>query len=281
MSTFNIPQALPQPATRYPFRPGDAVFYLPHPGGFCNKQQLIPTIVVKAQPALVATRKAAPRVSILRAGAQRSSSVEGRNLAYRGFCGFCGVPAVLGRDDTLVCPRCAEPATAVPPPNELTLRWYPIGDAGGAQIARISFLTGCTWGDALHERNQRHYGAFDALAQKHGMMDEMYQRLGPWTEEGGRFFWFSDAMHWYAELDDEESFLAYYRTHADDGLLPTERTSKFVSFFQAMLDGDGPGGPSRRMVLPPLDIVRIADDSEPDGACEITRWLERQFGRAA
>jgi hypothetical protein len=34
-------------------------------------------------------------------------------------------------------------------------------------------------------------------------------------------------------------------------------------------------------VLPPLDIVRSAEDSEPDGADDLTRWLERQFRRGA
>jgi hypothetical protein len=86
-------------------------------------------------------------------------------------------------------------------------------------------------------------------------------------------------MQWYADLGDEESFLAYYRAHAPGGRLPTERADRSISFFEALL-GDGPC-PSRRMVLPPLDIKRIAGDSEPDGADDLTRWLDRQFGRAA
>jgi hypothetical protein len=174
-----------------------------------------------------------------------------------------------------------QPTTAVPPPDELALRMLPIEHVYGSQIARITYLQNCTWGEALRQKNERHYGAFRALADKHGMTDEMHARRGPWTEENGQFFWFSGVMHWYAELNDEESFLAYYRAHAPGGELPHDRLSSiFETFERIFLSGDGPGGPSRRMVLPPLDIERIADDAEPDGPCEITRWLERQFGRA-
>jgi hypothetical protein len=237
---FHIPAALPQPAQCYPFQPGDAVFYLPYPAGFCNKQQLIPAIVVKAQPAPVTTHRHAPRVIIL---------------------------------------PCNQPATATPPPDELTLRLFPIEHAGASQIARISFMKGCTWGEALHERNERHYGAFDALTKRHGMVGEMYRREGPWTEDDGQFHWFSAIMHWYADLGDEESFIAYYRAHAEDGLLPKERKNQLIALFERLLGDDQPG-PSRRMVLPPLDIPRIADDSQPDGACDLTAWLDQQFGGA-
>jgi hypothetical protein len=36
MAAYSIPKTLPQPAMCYPFKPGEAVYYAPNPGGFCN-----------------------------------------------------------------------------------------------------------------------------------------------------------------------------------------------------------------------------------------------------
>lgn len=279
LETFRVPEDLPQPAMYYPFKPGEAVYYLPHPSGFCNQQELIPAMVLKAPHTQVESHIKKVYITILRADG-RTTRVWGNRLAYQGYCSFCSVPAVVGCDDgQLICPQCGELATNVPPPDELTLRWYPLEHARSAQIARICAQTGCTYGEALEQHNTRSNTAFYSLLGKHGMLNEMWGRRGPWTVENQQFYWFCRVMEWYADLGDEESFLSYYRAHGGD--LPSERTERLISFFESLLDGNGPGCASQRLQLAPLDIVRPASDSEPDGADELTAWLDQQFKHAA
>ncbi|MDQ2999388.1 MAG: hypothetical protein M3R61_20330, partial [Chloroflexota bacterium] len=263
---------LPAPATTYPFKPGEAVFYLQEQRAFsAEPPTLIPAIVL--EPSKPGKRG---RVTIWCKDEKRAS-VSGHNLIYQGYCAFCGVPAVLNRE-ALVCPRCSEPATAVPPPPELTLRWYPLGSDYHAQAVRACALNKCGWSDGLdiwRERDRRAWSMFE----KHRMLYDKQHGNGPWAlrDEDG-YGYFECRMRWYAELGDEESFLAYYTAHG--GELPIERLDRLVALFNALERDDVPG-PSRRLDLPPLDIERIADDSEPDGADDLTTWLDRQFKRAA
>lgn len=263
---------LAEPAKSYPFKPGEAVYQLKETNVFSSTPTLIPAIVVaSAKPGKRA------RVAIWRNDEKRTY-VQGDNLIYRGYCSFCGVPAVVGGEDRLICPTCGETATAVPPPPELTLRWYPLGQDSNAQAARECILTGCSWSDGWDVVRARHQGA-RKMFDKHRLSYDKQHGHGPWgrvTETG--YGYFSGRMDWYAELGDEESFIAYYKAHG--GELPIERANRLAEHLQGLMDGDGPGV-SRRMVLPPLDIERSADDSTPDGADDLTAWLDRQFARAA
>jgi hypothetical protein len=81
------------PATCYPFRPGQAVYYVPHVAAHKAWPTLHPAIVLEPR---------GERITILRDdGARRV--VKGCYLAYRGYCAVCRVPAV--EDDGLRCPR--------------------------------------------------------------------------------------------------------------------------------------------------------------------------------
>lgn len=273
MTTLND---LPQPATHYPFQPGEAVYYLGEKLS-CHATKAPPLI-----PAIVLEGAKTPgldsRIAILGKDG-RVTRLQGKNLIYQGYCAFCGVPAVLDRE-ALVCPRCGEAATAVPPPPELTLRWYPLGRDSHAQAVRECVLTGCGWKGGMDAWRERHWASVWALLGKHGMLSDLQAQRGPWglhDDEGYAFF--EGQMKWYSELGDEESFLAYYQAHG--GELPSARADRLIAFLERLTEGDGPGRASQRLVLPPLDIERTADDSTPDGADALTDWLARQFRKAA
>jgi hypothetical protein len=77
-------------------------------------------------------------------------------------------------------------------------------------------------------------------------------------------------MEWHAERGDEAAFLATLGAHQQHD------EDRFQRKLEALRDllrepDDWQGGPSRRLQLSPLEIVRIAEDSEPDGTLSLVQ----------
>jgi len=278
MTTMIISDGIPQPAQCYPFQPGEAVYYVnsgPYGVNHPNPPELVRAIVLEHQPAIFGRGgKRQKRVAILREDGRRSHVV-GENLTYQGYCAFCAVPAVLGPgENTLECPKCSQPATALPPPEELTLRWYPLDTTITAIAVRACVLTGCSWSEGLDAWRKPHQRALGAMLAKHRLTYGRAMHEGPWND-----YDFSDMMQWYAELGDDDSLLAFYK--ANGGKDYARAIDMMLDLFDHCLDAIENDEPPIRPTPPPLRIQRIADDSEPDGADATTRWLDGQFGRAA
>jgi hypothetical protein len=52
--------------------------------------------------------------------------VSASSLVYRGYCAACEVPAIVGSQGALICPRCQQLVVMMPPPDQLVLRWFPL-----------------------------------------------------------------------------------------------------------------------------------------------------------
>ena len=184
--------------------------------------------------------------------------------------------AHIGRRWWYIHGRLLTPATAVPPPEELILRWYPIDTAYHAIAVRACALTGCSWSEGLSVWRDQHQRALGAMLTKHRLNYGRAMREDPWND-----YDFADTIQWYAELGDDDSFLAFYT--ANGGKDYARAIDMMMDIFDQCLEAvesDKPG-PSRRIILPASNLTRSADDSAPDGADSLTRWLARQFGPAS
>ena len=260
--------AIATPATAYPFKPTEAVYHIVEP-----KKGLAPILrpgmVVRPAGPLARYRADTPRVGLVLDDGRRIS-VCGSFLAYRGYCRRCDVPAVLD-DGRLVCPLCKRKARQEPPPDHLTLLWYPIGESLHAQAVRHCIVHKCSWEEGLDAWRKWHFDSFERMINKYGLRSEMYARREPWQSDE-----FRETAQWYAERDDEAGFVAYYK--ANGGELPEERVARFFTALAGRFDDELETlGPSRRLQLPPLVIPPTPEDSEPDGDDELTAWLRRQF----
>lgn len=260
-----------QPPTHHCFRAGEAVLCL---GKQHQRQPLVPirAVIIRDNSTWIHW----PDGHI--------SCVSHERLAYRGYCATCAVPAVLSNDQ-LVCPRCHYPAIDCPPPDELVVRWFPCGLVKSSMAAhRAAVNPAWTWQQAQRE----------AVAAS-GIIDDLCysfaEQLGlPALKQSSRLYnaecYLLHRMSFYAFFRDEEAYRAVY-----EELVRIQQESSEISSGLTILgklldfildeDDDTPGRPSQRLALPPLDLQRTTEDSEPDGADDLTRWLDDQFGGGA
>jgi hypothetical protein len=103
------------PPTDYPFRPGEAVYWLPATHRMTAPPPRIRGVVLSADN----------QASIQREDGSRAT-VNSAYLAYRGFCPNCYAPAVITTRGRLVCLGCGGPVVAEPPHDEMVLLRFPI-----------------------------------------------------------------------------------------------------------------------------------------------------------
>jgi hypothetical protein len=257
-----------QPPTHHWFKAGEAVLYL---GTQCQRQPLVPIRAVIIRD----------HSTWIRWPDGHISSVDRSRLVYRGHCDVCAVPAVLDRDQ-LVCPLCGHSAIDCPPPDDLVVRHFPLGIAYSQMAAhRATVHPDWTWRQAYDDASAV-IAAMDATADAYAGrlgLPVLKWNVRNWEAE----FPINVRMRFSAYIGDEAAYRAAYHELARI----QQETSSALSILDTLLDfildqaDDTPGRPSQRLVLPPLDLQRTADDSEPDGADDLTRWLDQQFGRAA
>src|SRR4051812_28792237 len=122
MTTPLIPE-LPTPAERFPFKPGEAVWYEPSGHSMTKPYlaQLIPATIINCDN--VGSHSSA---RIQREDKPRITKVAAAGLMYRGFCASCQVPAITGPGGGLACPNCDAPPVNMPPPDVLMIQWFPL-----------------------------------------------------------------------------------------------------------------------------------------------------------
>lgn len=256
----------------WPFAVGQAVYFAPMGGAYCRPVQVFPAVV---------TRVNGEHITIWRDdGLRRTVGVS--NLVYQGYCQACRVPAVRG--DGLVCPRCEQPALAEPPPDDLSSLWFPDRHDHWSCLVRESVVSGCTRREAHDTVRERSHAAWQAMLEQTGLLESWRRSGRAWSHsEGYAQNCRLDHMEKLARIGDAEGFIALYRQNG--GRMPGE--SSDLATIEALLDllldraGDGPGRVSQRLQLAPLTLERPAADSAPDGADEVTRWLDQQFRKAA
>lgn len=261
---------------RWPFKAGEAVYFLPWSSHRGRPIPWVPATIVET-PSEQTTK-----VRIRRDDRSCPTRVDADQVTYRGYCGTCLVPAVT-QDGALVCPRCGGTAIAEPPPDNLIARWFPPASWDGMLLFRRSFE---------HPDWSRTKARKDARATIEGAWTTALARLGlneptprssydygtaNWNLEWG----FIRHMRFYAMLRDDTALLAAYEqlkqhqaTHQ-----PAPKADLFDLLRAVLTDGDGPGGPSKRLDLAPLSITRPAGDDAPDGEdnSAFAVWLRAQL----
>lgn len=254
-----------QPAERWPFQPGEAVYYEPS-----NHSMTRPYISELAKATVVSCRD--NRISIQREDKSKVSTVDARNLSYRGYCPHCEQPAVALPNKSLICPMCDKPALAEPLPDLLALRLFP----------RDSWKTPMTVRRAFDNPTWPFWSVRDAVSELveaayKGMLERFQlKELRPRNEHDWvRHYNGERLLEFYAVLGDEAGFQATYRDLEEYANKPSAALREIM---QSLFGDELPAPRAVVVNLPPLP-ERIADDSEPDGADDLTRWLECQFKR--
>jgi hypothetical protein len=249
------------PPYAFPFVEGEAAYLLPTWRKARQPTPLIPVRITETNQYMTVVERENGR----RSGVCTSS------LSYRGYCATCPSPVVVA-DGRLVCPHCGTAAIDQPPPDALVVRWFPTGRWGTSMIMHRAVLyPDWSWRMA----------ADDVEATVESAYQGMLTRLRLERDIPNGSVW--GLMLFYAMIGDAQAFLNTYwhQTYDDDRSSfygdPIHPTRSHL----LPLAGDGPGGPSRRLQLPRLSITRPIGDCEPDGEDEMTRWLERQFKKAA
>jgi hypothetical protein len=285
-----------QPATRWPFQPGEAVYYVPSDYSWIRPMPIIPAIVLTCEHFANPLRNRRARATIQRDDKARPSSVRACNLVYRGYCSACEVPAIVGPNDTLICPRCHEDAVPLPPTDRLVVRWYPLDEWLDAMVMRrqIEHPT-WPWRQAREAMDEVIDGGYTAMLERLGL-GRLYSSSYNVsdlvdTQQEHRLF---GLLRVYAVLEDAGAFLSTYQdlitfqVDVSRKLAIARRLQQLNGDqIDRVLDevrdlADEPTQPSRPVYLDlPEPPERTAEDSEPDGADDTTAWLERQFRRAA
>lgn len=203
------------------------------------------------------------RVTVRPIAGGRAWCARPENLIYCGYCPDCKQPAI-DQAGALVCPNCHAPAIAEPPPDRVAALVYCPDMLFSAQRTREMLLTGCNGHKAVYEVDLR----FNMARWL------MIARIGcpPWAVPDHDVL-FNQRFLELALRDDIEGC----RLAIIDGLARAI-SPEALDAIHAGFDDDEPD------TLPPVASLywqQPADDMQPDGADDLTAWLDRQFDRGA
>lgn len=282
------------PPERWPFQGGEAIYYLPSNQSNIRPTVYIPAIVLSCQnfKGLLRCGKA----SIQRSDKPRPSSVSPSSLVYRGYCAACEVPAIEGTGGALICPRCQEKAIALPPPDELVVRWYPLDQYREPRVMRFQIQHPTwSWNAAREAADAVFDTAYEGMLERLGLRrlynssDYSLDAIADYHINSRLLNILSAA----ALLGDDALFLS---THQELSARQAE-TSRSRYLARRLLalsperlldllgdlreeEADEPPPPPPTVSFIPLP-ERPESDAEPDGADDMTRWLEQQFKKRA
>lgn len=287
MTTFTPPE-------RWPFLAGEAVYYVQYTTG---------TRPITATPAIVLacqTLRNLPlgcsKASVQRADKSRTSSVRANSLVYRGYCGACEVPAIVGPADTLICPRCQDLAVPLPPPDDLVVRFFPLSEYTWSRAMRFQAQHPTwPWQQARAAANDVFDTAYEGMLARLGLRrlyhSGDYDR--PIGDQRGdqRLLNILDAaallgdaalfLSAHQELSERQSAAGRSRYLAQRLLnLSPERLEATLDLILDLGGDEEPPPAAPAVSFIPLP-ERPEDDAQPDGADEMTRWLEEQFRKKA
>jgi hypothetical protein len=246
-----------------PFEIGNAVLIAKHPLSFIRRIAPIPGIITSmgAQYATVQT-------------AERRIRVMPIDLHHRGYCERCEVAATVDTTGALVCLQCGADASASVPIHRLP-RWDRRIDMYMVHLTREMLTTGCTMGEAIGAVHKKQRDAWDAMMHQTGLI-ESYHRFDDVWFDAAVAQRYRDKMEDAAEQGDAGAFVELYREAR--GFLMYLRAASLIRLRDEM-EADASDLPDRPE--PPSGIVRPADDAQPDGEDDMTRWVQQQFRRAA
>ena len=238
------------PPTDYPFRPGEAVYFLPAMSHMTAPPPRIRCTVIN---------NCGYSTFIQREDDGRRCAVNTDNLGYRAHCDRCYAPAIKTKRGRLACPACGGAVVDQPPLDEMTMLWFPLAGWRTAMIVHRAVLNPTwTYRQAAFDRAATIERSYQAMLDLLDLEEPTCRGGEPFMADAKKI----DLLKYYSMLEHEDAFAATYEE---------------LMFEQLRDSGDGPGWPSRRLSLPSHSFVRPANDSEPDGEDALTHWLDQQF----
>jgi hypothetical protein len=182
------------PPTRYPFRPGEAVYFLPATHRMTAPPPRIRGVVLSANDYTIYIKREDGCCA----------AVKTANLAYAAFCPHCDAPAVMTKRGRLVCPGCGGPVIEQPLPDEMVLLRF---------LLDFGWYTSMTMRRAILNPNWSYRQAIvDRAATIDSAVQRMLRRLGlakpAWRSNNG--YRAVEHLRYYAMLEHEAAFLATY-----------------------------------------------------------------------
>lgn len=248
-----------------PFQPGQAVAYLNGDGSAPLKRPrtLIYGVVIRANPNTGWVTMQEPSGTLRRAQTWR--------FGYRGFCGVCQAPAVMGARG-LTCPKCHSPAPLPPPDAWLNKAFGPQHSIYARIIARMA--AGAPWEDAhtmtfdaeRGSREECERAAKEATGRASlyipGVPDTVYHQLDRLANEGR----VEEYVALFVRLAEEpELFTAMFSLLRAEKAAGAERVRDLCLNWLERMDEQG------KFPSPPL---MPADDRTPDPShAPAPRWL--------
>jgi hypothetical protein len=164
----------------------------------------------------------------------------------------------------------------MPPPDVLLIQWFPLDQWRIPMSIRraAEHPDWCYWA-ARNDADETIEGAYNGMLSRLGISEPEYgssDDVRAWM----RNYHAIERLKFYALLDNPDGFHATYQElkRRQEGGSAAEMRSFLDELTRDKL-------PEPRPVFIPINIERCKDDSKPDRACDITRWLDQQFGRAA
>jgi hypothetical protein len=248
----------------WPYQPGEAVYYTAYTSFKHPYTWSAATVQRVANRVLDDSRvEVGARVTIQHADGRRAT-VKACSLVYRGYCTACQLPA-HDQAGQLFCARCGQTAVDEPPGDRLAAHLYGREELRSVQKTREAILTGCTMGDAYEPVEVRFNAAYQRMAQLCGL-EHGYERFR-WPFTTAEIFGPFEHLSLMENVEAAKAIV--------DGVIAqeAEKLKTTIRFIQRMppVDGDefGPRW------APPQS------DQQPDGADDITLWLERKMQRKA
>lgn len=182
------------PPTRYPFKPGEAIYWLPSSHRMMSPPPRVRGVVISA------TNQA----YIQREGGSRAA-VNISYLAYAAYCPHCYAPGVQTTRGRLMCPGCGGSVIDVPPPDEMVILRFPLDYFGwyvSMAMRRAIINPTWTWKQAIVDRDETINRAYQRMLRRLGLEKPVYR-----NGQDGRI---AEHLKYYAMLDHEVAFLATY-----------------------------------------------------------------------
>jgi hypothetical protein len=181
------------PPTHYPFKPGEAVYWLPSSHRLTEPPPRVRGVILSADN----------QASIRREDGSRAS-VNIANLAYAAYCPHCYAPAITITRGRLVCAGCGGAVIEEPPPDEMVLLRFPIDFGWHTSMTMRRAIVNPTWTyrQAIFDRRETINWAYQRMLRRLGLAKPVYR-----NNEDCRI---AKRLEYYAMLDHEAAFLASY-----------------------------------------------------------------------
>jgi hypothetical protein len=181
------------PPTQYPFKPGEAIYWLPATHRMTAPPPRIRGVVLSADN----------QASIRREDGGRAS-VSIAYLAYAAFCPHCYAPAVTTTRGRLMCPGCGGAVIEQPPPDEMVLLRFPVDFGWHTSMTMRRAIVNPTWTykQAIVDRAETIERAEQRMLRRLGLAKPVCRSNDDYR--------IAERLKYYAMLEHDAAFLASY-----------------------------------------------------------------------